>query len=93
MQTLVADHRKYCIWRILAPYLINVKELSEMQASNIIKDWLDKCNQLKRLDFNPSQKIKKGLDSATRGYYPLGLEKLKIENIELYAKFAKLHER
>jgi hypothetical protein len=28
LKTPIPDHRKYCIWRILAPYLINVKHLS-----------------------------------------------------------------
>src|SRR5262249_44738746 len=26
LQTPCSDHRKYCIWRILVPYLINVKK-------------------------------------------------------------------
>jgi hypothetical protein len=28
LKTSISDHRKYCIWRILAPYLIKVKYLS-----------------------------------------------------------------
>ena len=28
LQTPLPEHRKYCIWRILAPYFINVKHLS-----------------------------------------------------------------
>jgi hypothetical protein len=28
LQTPLADHRKYCIWRILSPYLLNKRRLS-----------------------------------------------------------------
>ena len=39
------DYRKYCIWRILAPYLVNIRKLSDEQASHIIKEWLKNVNQ------------------------------------------------
>jgi hypothetical protein len=45
---------------------------------------LDGCNKLERLNFNPKLKIKEGLKGASKGYYPISLEKLKEENKELY---------
>ena len=57
LQTPLQDYRKYCIWRIFVPYLLNVRRLSEQEATDIIKDWLSRCNQLRRLDFNYKQKI------------------------------------
>ena len=48
----IADYRKYCIWRILAPYLINIKKLEDEQAANTIKEWLQKCNSVKRVSFD-----------------------------------------
>ena len=49
-----------------------------------MKDWLDKCNELERLNFNAKLKIREGLKGASKGYYPISLEKLKEENKELY---------
>jgi hypothetical protein len=84
LQTPLQDYRKYCIWRILVPYLLNVRNCSEQETLDIIKDWLDRCNQLRRLDFNYKQKIKDGIEGAKEGYLPIGREKLKNENSRLY---------
>ena len=46
------DHRKYIIWRILSPYLLNVKKLSKEEAYSVMKEWLDKCDRLEKLTFN-----------------------------------------
>ena len=78
------DHRKYVIWRILSPYLLNVKKLPKEESYSVMKDWLDKCNQLKRLDFNAKIKINEGLKGAGKGYFPISLGKLKEENKALY---------
>jgi hypothetical protein len=50
LQTPIEDYRKLVIDLILVPYLINVKKLSYHESYKIIKDWLEKCNDLKRLD-------------------------------------------
>jgi Primase X len=85
LQTPIDDYRKNAIWRILAPYLINTKDLSYEESFNIIKEWLDKCNSLKSLDFSPSYYIKYNLNSATKvGYFPMKFDDLKVENIKLY---------
>jgi hypothetical protein len=86
LQTPIEDHRKYCIWRVLSPYLLNIKKLPEQEAFNIIKEWLQHCSELQRLNFSVSQRITDGLDGAAkRGYLPIGLEKLKEENNRLYS--------
>ena len=85
LQTPVDDYRKFVVWRILAPYLINIRKSSVEEASNIIKSWLDKCNQLRSLDFSPNYMIKYNINTAKRGgYLPISLQKLKIENSYLY---------
>lgn len=86
LQTAIQDHRKYCIWRILGPYLLNVKGLPYEHAFNIIREWLDRCGQQKRrLDFYPKPKIKEGLKGAAKkGYFPISFEKLKTENNKFY---------
>jgi hypothetical protein len=45
-------HMKYIIWRILSPYLLNIKKLPKEESYSVMKDWLDKCNKLERLNFN-----------------------------------------
>jgi hypothetical protein len=77
------DHRKYIIWRILSPYLLNVKKLPK-EAYSVIKEWLDKCDKLEKLNFNTNLKIKEGLKGASKGYFQISLEKLKEENKQLY---------
>jgi hypothetical protein len=84
LQTPLADHRKYCIWRILSPYLLNKRRLSTQESFSIIGEWLDHCNQLRQLDFNVSQRINDGLDGASDGYMPIAYDRLKEENPELY---------
>jgi Primase X len=84
LQTPLPDFRKYCIWRILSPYLLNIKKLSEQESYDIIANWLDQCSNLRRLDFNRRQKILEGLEGATEGYLSIGHDKLKEENGDLY---------
>lgn len=88
----MSDHRKYCIWRILAPYFSNVKHLSFDSSYNKIYQWLDGCNQLKGLDFDPETKINYSLNrAANTGYFLISLDSvlkeprtLKSDNRELY---------
>ena len=84
LENPLPDHRKYTIWRILSPYLLNVKKLPKEESYATIKNWLDKCNEVEKLNFNAKLKIREGLKGASKGYYPISLEKLKEENKELY---------
>jgi hypothetical protein len=89
LQNPLPDHRKYIVWRILSPYLLNIKKLPKEESYSIIKDWLDKCNKIEKLNFNPKIKIKEGIQGASKGYFPISLEKLKDENKQLYDMIAK----
>ena len=80
----LSDHRKYIIWRILSPYLLNVRKLPKEEAYSVMKEWLDKCDKLEKITFNPKIKIKDGLKGANKGYFPISVEKLKEENRQLY---------
>jgi non-catalytic primase subunit PriX-like protein len=90
--TPLSDHRKYSIWRILAPYLINVKRLSFDEAFDTIDRWLKRCDKLNSLDFDSGLKINGCLTNAVdRGYLPISLDDLekeprtlRTENRELY---------
>ena len=85
LQTPLEDYRKFVVWRILTPYLINIRKCSVDEAYGIIGNWLDKCSHLRRLQFNPKYMIKYNINPAKNGgYLPISLEKLKIENPNLY---------
>jgi hypothetical protein len=79
------DHRIFCIWRVLAHYLINVKGLSRQDAFNIISSWLDKCNAVCRLKFNPRQKISDVL-RRVGSYYPISRTDLEQDNRLLFQR-------
>jgi hypothetical protein len=49
-----------------------------------MKVWLDKCDKIEKLNFNPKTKIKDGIKGASKGYLPISMEKLKEENKQLY---------
>jgi hypothetical protein len=92
LHTTLQDHRKYCIWRIFAPYFINVKHLSFGDSYDKIYEWLDKCNEIKELNFDPTTKINDSLNRTTNTVYlPIALDNplkeprtLKTDNRELY---------
>lgn len=79
LQTPIEDHRKDCLWRIIGPYLLNVKNLSELQASKVMEEWLDECNKVRKLDFEPKMKIY-SIIKGNKGYKPISYSKLKEEN-------------
>jgi hypothetical protein len=89
LDTPIEDYRKYAIRRIIAPYLINIRKLASDDAFNIIKNWLNNCDNIRSLDFNTNVKIKDALRAATRvGYLHIGFRDLKSENVELYKQIS-----
>jgi hypothetical protein len=83
LETPLKDHRKYCIFHILVPYLVNVKELSVEEASHVIENWLSKCNSARPLDFDPSTEAKSRI-KYVKDYKPMRLSKLETDNMNLY---------
>jgi hypothetical protein len=61
-QTPIEDNRKAFLWRILCPYLIIVRKLSSEEATIILREWLRKCDSLRKTDFNHHQTIKNDLE-------------------------------
>ena len=92
LKTPIPDHRKYCIWRILVPYLVNVKHLSFEESFDTIDRWLTKCSKLEELDFDTNTKVNDCLNGAVnKGYLPISFDNpskeprtLKTDNRELY---------
>jgi hypothetical protein len=46
----IKDHRKFAISLILAPYFVNIQNLSDAYSFSKIKQWAFKCNESKRLE-------------------------------------------
>lgn len=88
LKTPIADHRYFCLWHILIPYLLNIKKLPEDQVILIITRWLDECNKLNKIRWKYPQRIKEQL-RYDKGYPPISIENLKKENFELYTLLQK----
>jgi hypothetical protein len=83
LRTPITDYRKLATWRIFAPYLLNIRGLSNDEAHSVISEWLEHCGKLRRLDFTPSYKIKRALNGS-RDFLPVSCDKLKVENEGFY---------
>ena len=83
LETPISDHRYFCLWHILIPYLVNIKDLPEQEVISILTGWLDRCNKLNKVRWRYPQRIKEQL-RHDKGYPPISLENLKKENFELY---------
>jgi hypothetical protein len=88
LQTSIEDYRKDCLWRIVGPYLLNVRNLSELEASKIMENWLGNCDRVRKLDFEPRLKIY-SIIKGNKGFKPISYSKLKEENRDLYLLLEK----
>ncbi len=50
LTTPIPDFRKLIVDIVLASYLINIRKLSFEESYIIIRNWLDRCNELNKLD-------------------------------------------
>jgi hypothetical protein len=84
LKTPFPDCRKLIVDLILAPYLINIKKMSYDESYRIIKEWLDKCNNLKKLDNYQNfvnYRIHSAFKTATqKGIGPMSLYKIKTDS-------------
>jgi hypothetical protein len=81
LDTGIEDWRKTCIGLILAPYLIHVKGLSFEISRQIIKNWLQKCDSLRKLDRGFDSRIRHALRSSQRNQIgPMSREKIKVDS-------------
>ncbi|MGH9981314.1 MAG: DNA primase noncatalytic subunit PriX, partial [Nitrososphaeraceae archaeon] len=89
LETPMEDGRKYALWKILCPYLVNIKKLEYNESFKILNTWLEKCNNLRTLDFNPDNEIKSKL-SSIKHYNPISIKKLKDDNRSLSVLLKKI---
>lgn len=85
LETPIQDCRKLVLWKVLCPYLVNIRKLSNEKSFNLLREWLHKCNSKRELDFNPNQKIRDNLKYVGK-FNPIGIQKLKTDadNINFY---------
>jgi hypothetical protein len=83
LQTPLPCFRRYCLYRILVPYLVNVRKLNDEECFDVLKIWLEKCNNLSGISFNIESEIKARLNGV-KDYEPLSLYKLRNEIADLY---------
>ncbi len=86
LQTPVEDYRKFCLWRIVIPYLVNIRKLTTDDAAIIASEWLQKCDTLRKLDFIPQIYIQNDL-RRVKAYLPSSKETLKQNQTGLYDIF------
>jgi len=84
LQTPIDDYRNYCLWTILVPYLLNVKGLSEEETAKVLEGWLDNCNNLRKLSFNPRSRINSTI-KGNKGHKQISFTKLRAGNHDLYS--------
>jgi hypothetical protein len=77
------DCRKIVVDLILAPYLITIRKMSYDESYQVIREWLDKCNSLQKLD-NYSNfvnyRINYALKTAvSKGIGPMSFYKIKTD--------------
>jgi hypothetical protein len=85
LQTPIEDQRKECLWRIIGPYLLNVRKLSELEAAKMMQNWLDNCDSVRKLDFEPKAKIY-SIIKGNKGFKPISFAKLKEGNEGLHKR-------
>ena len=62
--------------------LINIRKLKDEKSIKILTTWLEKCNKLRKLDFNPDREIKTKL-RYVKDYNPISIKILKNDNQKL----------
>ena len=83
LETSIEDGRKYALWKILCPYLVNIKKLEYDESLEIAKTWLEKCSALRKLNFDADTTIKDNLRNV-KHYKPISIKTLKVDNKNLY---------
>ena len=81
--TPISDCRKRILWLVLAPYAVNVRKMTSVNAFIWIKQWADKCH--KAYPFEPGFNIDQKIDyyvalAEQNGHLPLNLDRLNTDD-------------
>jgi hypothetical protein len=81
----MSDYRKLLVDLVIAPYLVNIKQCDYSDAYNKIINWLNKCGQKRRLDFNARYRVKCALNkSKQNGIRPMRLDTMQTSYLDVY---------
>jgi hypothetical protein len=83
LNTPIDDHRYLCLWHILIPYLVNVKQVQELEIYSTLEEWLRKCDKIRKVDFDIKYEIKYNI-KRVKNFGPISLDDLKKEYPDLY---------
>lgn len=90
LETPIDDYRKNAVALIIAPYLINIRQLPYDTAYEKIKEWIKKCDNEKHLDSNFDRLIKTALLIAMKKQrLPMKLATLENKNNNLHLLLKK----
>ena len=85
LQTPISDYRKLVVGLVLAPYLIVIKKLTYEESYKIIYEWLQMCDSVRRLDFDPKYLINNNIKTSTKKLIPpISIYKLETNYRNLY---------
>ena len=85
LQTKFEDYRKLIVGLILAPYFVVIKKLSYEQSYKMINDWLQKCDSVRKLDFDPEYLINNNIKTSMKKLIPpISIYKLETNYRNLY---------
>jgi hypothetical protein len=91
LQTPIADHRKYALWRIVIPYLFNVRKLADPEVVSTVQTWLNGCTAVRPLDFNSKYIVRQYIRSRIKNHYlPISINKLGSDNPDLYNTLSQI---
>ena len=88
LETPVEDFRKEIVELILVPYLVKIKGLTDNEVRQTVKEWLDKCQSLRKLDwswYGVNKRINQALrNTHSKQYGPMSKQKIKSNHTDLY---------
>ena len=92
LQKAFSDYRKLIVGIILAPYFIVIKKLSYEESYRIIYEWLQKCDSVRRLDFDPKYLINNNIKTSMKKLIPpISINKLETNYKSLYLLLLQDH--
>jgi hypothetical protein len=81
LRTPIADHRKYSIDHLLAPFLVNIKKFNHDESSSTMIDWIMSCNDVMMLHPNIKyfeERVSSAIKNSNRNKIP----PIKRENMQ-----------
>ncbi len=81
LKTPIADHRKYSIYLLLAPFLVSIKKCNHDESLSILKDWILSCNCVMKLHSN-IRHFEQRADSAIKSSIMNKIPPIKRENMQ-----------